>query len=392
MVEITLMQETTLTRPAPGSPRRMQTRAQLAASVLGFVVVTLLLDSGGLAEWADRLEIGPLRSVAAPVCSAIHARLAPLGFERVRTAVIADLGKVGWSDDPAAGNVEAAGDTPANPAAGNPGAGAADGHAGDAGTGGNPGGMRGKTPASSGSIAENFLPALPEGKSLPPLAPVAPGQVRTVCLAGDSMMAVGIYARLVNEMASHPDLAIVRAFKSGTGLARPEIFDWQREYPAMLAGRKPDVVLVALGANDAQGYVVDGKVQAFGSEAWIATYEARVEAYLTMLTQDGAQVVWLGLPPMRSQVFDGHIALINRIDAAVVARFPRAVWWSPSAFVADADGKFEEFGPAAGDENARLRQADGIHFSDVGAGLFTPKLVAWLDPPAGSAKGQGESQ
>jgi len=46
-----------------------------------------------------------------------------------------------------------------------------------------------------------------------------------VALAGDSMMAVGLSATLLRQAAGHKDLRMVKAFRSGTGLARPEVFN-----------------------------------------------------------------------------------------------------------------------------------------------------------------------
>ena len=78
---------------------------------------------------------------------------------------------------------------------------------------------------------------------------------------------------------------VSKAFKSGTGLARPEIFNWQTEYPAMLAGAKPDVVVVAIGANDGQGFVDNSVVYPFGSDGWMKIYEQRLTDFLAMLAQ-----------------------------------------------------------------------------------------------------------
>ena len=56
------------------------------------------------------------------------------------------------------------------------------------------------------------------------------------------------------------------------------------------------------------------------------------------------------------------------------------------ARIADADGQFREFGLRAdGQKTVRLREADGIHLSDEGAGLITPDLVRWLHPAAPAA-------
>jgi hypothetical protein len=76
----------------------------------------------------------------------------------------------------------------------------------------------------------------------------------------------------------------------GTGLARPDVFDWMEEYPAMIGSEHPDAVIVAIGANDGQGFQEDGKVLAFGSDAWVQVYQQRIAAFLSLLTQNGATV------------------------------------------------------------------------------------------------------
>jgi len=196
------------------------------------------------------------------------------------------------------------------------------------------------------------------------------------------MMAVGLSSELMREAANDPRLRIVKAFRSGTGLARPEVFDWMTEYPAMLGAEKPDVVLVAIGANDGQGFVVDGKVLAFGSEGWSKVYQQRVADYLAMVGAGGARVVWVGLPPMRSASYDDKMAAINKVAYTVVSQSPRAVWWNPVSYVGDEAGRYREYSATG---NVRLRQADGVHLSDEGAGLLTGALLKWLDPPAAAS-------
>src|ERR1700744_2027429 len=96
-----------------------------------------------------------------------------------------------------------------------------------------------------------------------------------------------------------------------------------------------------------------------------------------MLSAKGATVVWLGLPPMKSDSYDARIALINRIDYSVVSASPHAIWVGTAAVVGDADGRFRDFGEIDG-HTTRLRQGDGIHLSDDGATLITTKLLPWL--------------
>jgi hypothetical protein len=339
--------------------------------VCAFVLLAVLLESGGLSTWAARLDLGPERTLALPVTAFLHRALGWTGLERLRHREIVGLAKIGWSDDPVA--LAEAHPTPRPTAAPVHPAIVARPTA-------NP-----KAP----TVAVPNLPSAPKAPlqpmagdpplltELPELPLVGAGKTRTVALAGDSMMAVGLSSTLLREAPHYKDLALLKAFKSGTGLARPEVFDWQTEYPAMLKDAHPDIVLVAIGANDGQGFVDDGVVYPFGTQGWQDIYQRRVQAYLDMLEADGATVIWLGLPPMKSDTYDAHIALVNRIDYAVVRASPHAIWFSTAGLVGDANGHFQDFGEVNG-QPARLRQGDGIHLSDDGAVLIAAKLLPWL--------------
>lgn len=218
-----------------------------------------------------------------------------------------------------------------------------------------------------------------------PLPPVEPGKQRVVALAGDSMMAVGLSATLMRQAAGNRNLRIVKAFRSGTGLARPEVFNWMDEYPAMLGTEKPDVVIVAMGANDGQGFVVGDKVLPYGSEDWQKVYQDRLASFLAMVGSGGARVVWVALPPMRVAAYDKRVTDINRIAYTVVRQHPEADWWNPVSYISDESGGFREFVTLGNGRTMRIRSSDGIHLSDEGAGLLTTVLIKWLDPPQPAA-------
>jgi hypothetical protein len=356
----------------------------MAGSVAVFAAMVLVLESGGVYQWAQRLELGPERAVALPVTYALHRGLGWMGLEGLRHDQLATLARSGWSDDAALVAASKAGpDEPAvvvrdvfsMPSAATVTAGA-----------------KIETPAVKPVVHTPMLPLKPMAGDpplvsvLPKIPSVRPDKTRTVALAGDSMMAVGLSSTILREAPMYKNLAIVKTFKSGTGLARPEVFNWQSEYPAMLKSAtlnhaKPDIILVAIGANDGQGFVEDSVTYPFGTPAWQALYERRVEAFLQMLEADGAKVVWIGLPPMKSESYNSRIAVVNRIDYAVVKASGQAtgqaIWFSSAGLVGDASGRFQDFGQVRG-ATARLRQPDGIHLSDDGAVLLTSKLLPWL--------------
>jgi hypothetical protein len=357
---------------------RFNSLSQLAAVMAGFAATILLLESGALLTWAERLEVGPARNGAVRMTAALHKALAPLGVEQVRKASLDGLDRLGWTDDPA--RLLAAREK------------FAPGGAGSA----SPCVAAARVPnAGAPKIDVPLVASVPRLTPLAPLPPAAAGQPRVVALVGDSMMAVGLSDVLLRQTAENPNLRVVKAFRSGTGLARPDVFDWMQEYPAMIGNEKPDAIIVAIGANDGQGFVEDGKTLAYGSDAWVKVYQQRTTNFLDMLTQSGAHVIWVGLPPMKSGAYNERAAEINRIAYTVVSQNPLATWWNPQSLIADVADNFRELETAADGKTTRIRAADGIHLSDEGAALLTPALIGWLNaaptPPASAQEARLET-
>lgn len=344
---------------------RFSRLSQVASAMGTFAIAMLLLDSSGLRTWAERLPPAPERRLVLPPLQRLDDVLAPLKLGRLRHRELIFLAKVRWSDDQALlAEVHA-------PKA----SGGAMTEAAISGTT-----VPVQPVASLVSVLKPDYQAmvLPSRVTLPELHFSGEKSPMTVALAGDSMMAVGLYPAFSRLVSRDPQLHVVKAFKSGTGLARPEVFNWQTEYPAMLAEEHPRLVIVAIGANDGQGFVQDRVTYPFGTDQWTAIYASRVEAYLTMLESNGARVMWLELPPMKLDSYNTRIALVNRIDYSVVSRHPSTVWVPTATAVGDAEGKFREYNLQAG-KVARLRQPDGIHLSDAGAELVVEPLMSWLN-------------
>jgi lysophospholipase L1-like esterase len=361
---------------------RFNSTRDLAYVITGFALTIVLLESQTLLTWAQRLEVGFGRNAAVEAASIVHKTLVPIGLDRLRQQGLADLDLLGWSDDPArlraaqenANSLSSGRSCSLTNALSLPGSTIAGG-------------------APAAAIRGNGVPIFREVPKVTPLSPLPPavaGKSRVVALVGDSMMAVGLSNVLMQDAAANENLHIVKAFRSGTGLARPDVFNWMEEYPAMIADRQPDVVLVAIGANDGQGFVENGQVLAFGSDAWIKVYQQRTAAFLNLLTQHGAHVVWIGLPPMKSAKYEDKTEVINRIAYTVVSQYPQASWWNPQGLIADNAGAYREFATLANGKTTRIRAVDGIHLSDEGAALLTPTLMNWLNPPPPTVTAQLE--
>lgn len=358
---------------------------QLTLIVLGFLVVVSLLESKGLVVWAQRLDAGPVRQQALAVTQGFDRMWGTVAapITNLRPEALAFLTAHNWSDMPAqedgqipAGKPEVVLSaqlqngtdlttlSPVSPSGTEP----------------TPGiGTRSPLP-----VAATGLPVVqPDALgSLVPLPQATVDKPRRVALAGDSMMAVGLSGQLQRDLAPFKtSVTTIRAFRPATGLARPDVFDWQKEYPLMAGNGKPDVVVVAIGANDTQNLEIGGKVLTIGSVEWRAAYRQRVTDYLNMLTQDGAVVLWIKLPPMRPAKYNRNVTVVNEVAQEVVTSNPRAIWWDVSSRYVDAKGQFREFANVGDSRRqVRIRQSDGIHLTEAGAKLISEDIIGWIHP------------
>jgi hypothetical protein len=196
------------------------------------------------------------------------------------------------------------------------------------------------------------------------------------------MMAVGLAPVLRRSVARESSARFVRAYRSGTGLGRPDVFNWPVQYPQLIGAARPDLVICAIGANDAQNFQVSGNVYYFGTPAWKQMYAERVRDFAKLLTRDGARVLWIGMPVMRESGFSRRMASINVLVKEVMAEFPQITWVDPNPYIAGSGGSFEQYRQDQRGKLVRLRADDGIHLSEDGAAYLLPAISSWMQKAA----------
>jgi len=188
-----------------------------------------------------------------------------------------------------------------------------------------------------------------------------------IALTGDSMMAVSFGPNLAKLIEKNSQLKVIRAYKSGTGLSRPDVFNWLVEYPKMLAGRSPSIVVCAIGANDAQGFEVNKKVIPFGTSAWEEEYARRAQTFIELMLKNGAKVYWVLLPHMRSPVYSQKMQNLNKFLQEQFKGIPNLIFLTPDPLmVGKPVQSYVEFSPGENQKMDRLRGDDGIHLSEMG--------------------------
>jgi hypothetical protein len=194
-----------------------------------------------------------------------------------------------------------------------------------------------------------------------------------ILLMGDSLgnnLAYGMLGQLTKE----PTLKFVRKAKSSTGLSNAWFYNWHNNLATFLKQEKPNLVVVFLGANDRQNYVVNNKVQNFGTEAWKKTYRSNVTKIAAASTKAGAYVLWVGMPIMKPYNYAKGITTIDEQFAMAVPLVPGATYLPTRAFTADASGAYRE-GALVNGTYSQLRGQDGIHFTAMGQNVLATYVI-----------------
>ena len=337
-------------------------------ALVSALLVALLLEAAGLAVWAERLEVGALRNIAQPVTQTWERIVTGLHLDAPRRVAL-DL-RERWSTtlmplDESMVTVE-------NSASAN---------------------MQTSSPtvppvkASRDSKRKSRQQAIekkPTTKAVDQSRVASPAALQStqVALVGDSMMAVGLAPVLRRTMAGVSGARFVRAYRSGTGLGRPDVFNWPAQYPQLIGAARPGLVICAIGANDAQNFQIDRNVYYFGTPAWKQMYADRVRGFARLLTRDGARVLWIGMPVMRETGFSRRMASVNLLVKEVLTEFPQITWVDPNPYIAGSGGSFEQYRQDQRGKLVRLRADDGIHLSEDGAAYLLPAISSWMQKAA----------
>jgi len=207
-------------------------------------------------------------------------------------------------------------------------------------------------------------------------SPPVPSAARPlrVWLAGDSMM--GEIAQAFEEsQAGNPAMSVSDTVEIGTGLARPDVFDWPAEVGHEMAVDHPDVVVLVFGANDDQDMMVNGTRVVLGTPQWQAEYARRVAQVASAVTGPGRLLLWLEVPPTTRPQINRTDAVIDRVLTQVASADPGMDVVNLNPAVAPA-GVFTEYLPGSSGEPDAVRDPDGVHLTPDGAQRVVPLILA----------------
>ncbi len=222
------------------------------------------------------------------------------------------------------------------------------------------------TDTTTTTTATTTVPPEPQGYRRPdPVSAEAP--LRTF-VAGDSQ-AFYLGHRLRDSRLSDV-LELTLNQLHSTGLARPSYFNWPVHFIAVAAHFDPEVVVATLGSNDWQSMTApEGHTLSRGSDEWRAEWRRRLGVAFDVLEAPHRQVIWVGLPPTRSDEFREGYAVMNQLAAAAVAERDFVTMidiWD----IFGGDEPYRDAVPPPGDPDGRpvdVRHQDGVHLNQTGS-------------------------
>lgn len=317
------------------------------------LLITGLLSSGRLVAMAERQEFGDSRDRWLAAAESVDRVSSWLAFDRPAAAMESVLGR----DDAEPTDVvlgELAADTPTTTP---------------------------ETTTTQPVTVETTIPldtesslpstttttAAPTTTTIPPppiLGDVDVNNPLRIWTGGDSL---GEYvgSELLYQVADTDFSTVELEFAISTGLARPDYFDWPARFSEIMqADDRPDVVVFMVGGNDDQDLRVDGERVVVGTPAWQTAYRERAATMMDIAAYPGVQMLWINLPPMRSEQRE---AISLEINAALAAEAELRPWVQVIDIVdmfTGPGGGYDQFiDEPDGSATRKARANDGVHIT-----------------------------
>jgi lysophospholipase L1-like esterase len=213
---------------------------------------------------------------------------------------------------------------------------------------------------------------LPSGRiGLLPPVPAGP----PIYFAGDSTVAGPEWA----WWAYHENSTTTRTlaeYQVGTGMVRPDFFDWPRHLLAEAAERRPKLVIWMGSANDDQEILVNGAYRAPGSRLWDAAYAKTVGEAMQGLLSEGCKVLWIGEPAVddpSDPSLNSAMQVIDRIYAQEAARHPGVEFYNPGTVLNTKSGGYA--GSLWIDGVLTPVRLDGVHLNIAGSEVLANAIA-----------------
>jgi uncharacterized protein len=240
------------------------------------------------------------------------------------------------------------------------------------------------TPAVSTIVNDGITPTTlpaPSTTQPPPKERKAPTpeDPADVLILGDSD--AGAFGPYLEQLLGQTGMIQVELdYKTSSGLARPDFFDWPTHMREVVPQFNPDIVVVTFGGNDAQGlrnidgnWAVDHPPASGADDAdWKAEYGRRVGETMDYLSDNNRTVVWVGIPNAESAETTARMKVQDEVVRAEVAkRSGKVLFVDTWARFSGRNGNYAEYVIDPRDGVGKdVRADDGFHLNVNGAEIL----------------------
>ncbi|PCI03962.1 MAG: hypothetical protein COB78_06320 [Hyphomicrobiales bacterium] len=183
-----------------------------------------------------------------------------------------------------------------------------------------------------------------------------------ILVIGD-FMADGLAKGLTQIFAKDANVVFIEEARGLSGIVREDVVNWSAEVKNLIDEIKPAGIVVMVGMNDRQQMKsTAGRFDKL-TENWKKEYVKRVAALAAATAS--RNLVWVGLPPVRSGSMNADYLVFNEIFRTQVEAVGGTyvdVWDGYT----NAEGKFITAGPDIKGQIVRLRSSDGINMTRAG--------------------------
>ncbi len=210
----------------------------------------------------------------------------------------------------------------------------------------------------------------------------------TYLLVGDSMILSPLGSALGESLVARFGGRFVRRGVVGTGLSRRDYYDWPGKLEKLIALHHPDVLVVLIGINDVNASRrAGGKLDGFGSEAFLETYREHARLFLSVAQQNHVRVFWLEVPLTENNLLNDKLARINALQKEAAEEFPNTLYIPTRALLADDSGAPLPYLKLEGNRSLHPWSIDGIHLTASASRYVADHVIqeiaaAWQATPA----------
>jgi S-formylglutathione hydrolase FrmB len=231
-----------------------------------------------------------------------------------------------------------------------------------------------------GPVAHSPVPLAQEGSasSLKEAKPGALYPAKRVLLAGDSFMEEAFQGLLDGSLKDVPGLETSGYFREGMGLA-PGSAEEVDGLVGAAKGLGADLVVLSLGSGDTKELEgADGNPVPVLTQAWEEAYVRLTGDLLAKLSENGSQVLWVGLPVMGREPYNARVAALNLAVSRACQEAPNCLFLATWDLFSGPDGAFSERIDTPDGAGLYPRADDLVRLNSLGSKYLSTSLSAEL--------------